>query len=214
MDLKETINKIKEVIFIKKGIGQPYEVEEKAVKSLEEQIKKEDAEQVAVMKAIEDNEGKIERAEAKIHGLKGKLRDAVTEYRAVAFELFRAEREARGLYDEKYNLFGRAGKDRSKFRRWFQESIKFGNPSNRWVDDDLDPISEEFRRELILDNRVYYGETRGRPRKKPAPEKPQFIPEQAMAMKGAGIELPNWMQKAYDKWLKENPGWWKAPEAR
>jgi len=214
MDLKETIDKLREVVFVRKGTQQPCKFEEEALKDFEDQLRKEDAERAAVLKAIEDNKGEIESAEAKIHALGEKLEASVVEWRAVAFELFRAERHASKLHDEKYDLMGKAGMDKSRIR--FSEKIQFGSPSNRWVDVRYDPIAEDFRRELILDNRKYYGETRGRPRKvrKPAGEGLPFIPEQAMALLGAGIELPAPMRRAYDRWVKENPNWGRAPEAR
>jgi hypothetical protein len=211
MDAKESINKLKEVIFLKKETGQSTGVEEKTVESLKEQLKQQDAEYKACMKAIEGKSEEIEKAEAKAHALKEKLADIIREWQSVALELFRMERQGEVAFDERNFLYPKVGKE--KARGGFPKSIFIGSPRVMWVEDQLNPLAEDFRRELILDNRAYYGETRGRPRKvrRPANKGIKFDPDQVRVFIERAIPVPDWMMRAYEKYaneqMKTNPSW-------
>ena len=204
--LQEGVRKLKEIVFMKKGTGQACEAEEAALKSLEDQAGREEAERQACLEAADKKAKELDVDERRIDGLKEKLIGAARAWQKAATEVFRAERQAEELFDEVTALRKQAG-SKERFPCYKKRSIYHGSQRARWIDEELDTLTEDFRRDLILDNREFYGEKRGRPRKRkklpdPSP-KFNFAPEQYETLLDNGIEPPNWMRSAYVAHKKE-----------
>jgi len=202
MDLRQSIDKFKRAIFVKKGVGQDYKAEEGALTVLEEQLKAKEAERKALDQAIETTGKQISNAEKKAKSLKEQLIDKTSEYQALALKLFQAEREGETLFEERAYLYKKAGIGTDR-RAGFQKSFYIGSQRAWWAENELNPLSEDFRRDLILDNRDYVQKKRGgrKPRRAKVPEKhPVFIPDQAAAFMELGIPMQKWMEQA---WLKQ-----------
>lgn len=201
MDLKQGITKLKEAIFLKKGTGQNYKGEELALATLEEQLKNEEAERKALDQAFERNKKQIGDAEKEAESLKGLLIKMTGEWQALALKLFQAEREVETLFEERGALDKQKGVD---VDRRYRSPQSFHIASQRvwWAEDDLNPLTEDFRQDLLLDNRAYVlKEKKGRkPRQHKMSEKPpKFNMEQAGAFIAHGIPMPKWMEAGYLK---------------
>jgi len=205
MEMQEVISKLSERVFIKKSTGQPYEKEERALREIEDHFKQETAEHEALISQKDKNEKALEKSQARIEELKAEVVRVAREWRDAALELFRAERDASDLWEEIIGIYKKLyGPDRIRLKvKDFPKSILLGSPRARWVDDELDVLSEEFRRELIRDNRAHHDKLRGKlreqKRRKPINGNPagRFIPEQYEVFMDLNLPVPSWWHDAY-----------------
>jgi chromosome segregation ATPase len=201
MDLRGSIQKLKEAIFLKKGTGQDCKGEELALATLEEQDKNEEAERKALDQAFEENKKNIGDAEKKAGSLKEQLIKMTEDWQELALKLFQTEREGETLFEEKEALNKQRGTGDGRWHR-FPLSLNLASQRVWWAEDELNPLSEDFRQTLILDNRDYYQkEKSGRKPKRlrPSKKEPKFSMEQAAAFIEHGIPMPKWMEQEYLK---------------
>lgn len=207
MELKDVISKLKKIVFIKKSIGEPYKNEESALKALEERMIQEEAEFQALEEEIRKKQKLLQEAEGAIPALKEKVIRAALAWQEAAKELFRHERETEDIFDSIIPLYRQAGV-KNFLASWPKgKSIYIGSQRARWIEDDLDPLTEEFRRELIQDNRDWFTNTKKRPEPRRLKVKSgvKFNPFQVMALLANGMQVPKWMDEEYRKYLKKNP---------
>lgn len=207
MNTKEVITKLKEVIFIKKGTGQPFKDEEDALKSIEEEAAAKEKFIAEVRAELEEVEALQDKSRSNRNALRKKLIAKAKEWQVVAMELFREERTGEELFERGIRLEAQLGHNiDSKARSFKGRTIFIGSNRARWIDEELDVLDEGFRRELMLDNKKYF--TEKKPKRKhqhrKGPTTRIFIPSQVLAIKNAGVPLPDWMEKAYDRWTIEN----------
>lgn len=203
MDLKESRQRLREIIFLKKGTGLKCEDEERTLKQIEDRIQQEDEELQESKKALQEKEGQLEASKIKINELKEKLVAVSQEWQEVALELFRAERKGEELFDEQAALCKRVGLGLDR-RLFFERTFNIGSQRVRWVDEGIDPVTEDFRKSLILDNRDYFTNKRSKRRRPKGPvPKVKFIPEEVAELLNKGVKVPAWMEEKYRDWQKE-----------
>lgn len=203
MDLKQTRQKLKEIIFLKKGTGFDCEEEERTLKEIEDRIRQEDEELQENKRSLEEKERQLKASKSECHELKEKLVAISQNWQEVALKLFGSERKGEELFDERAVLCKMVGIEVDQ-RLFFERTFNIGSQRVRWVDESIDPVTEDFRKSLILDNRDYFKAKRPKRRvyKKPVP-KVKFIPQQVAEFLNRGIKVPGWMEKKYYDWLKE-----------
>jgi hypothetical protein len=205
MEVQESIKKLKEAIFLKKGTGQDFKAEEGTLEILKQEVRAEEAAAKRHDEAIEKAEKGFGAADKNAKALREKLFQMTREWRKAALELFRAEREAEDLRGEYKALLKKTGSD-WKLKDEYARTIFHGSQRAWWAKDDLNPLTEDFRHKLILDNREYYTEKRGnrKPRKTKESKKTlKYIPDQAKAFIALGIPMPGWMKREHKKWTAE-----------
>ena len=114
MNFTESIIKLREAIFLKKGTGQDVTVEEETLKSLEEHNKKMEEETARLWKEVEDRDRVLEESTRKRKPLREKVIQAVKAYQDALLELFREERYAENVYDERVTRSPKATTESTK----------------------------------------------------------------------------------------------------
>ena len=209
MDSQGIITKLKEAVFLKKSTGQTFEKEEETLKGLEAQLAQEEAESRKRATAIDEKEKASKENDKKIKALKSDVVQAARAWRKAAMDLFKAERGGEELLDETKNLSREHyGADRVRTGS-FERSIFIGSQRARWVDGELDVLTEDFRRELIVDNREFYskkGDGRRR-RRKPVKQQAildQFIPDRYEVFQSLQLPIPDWWHAEYMAYKKQH----------
>jgi hypothetical protein len=214
MNMQETITKLKEMIFVKKGTGQECQKEEELLKSLEDQ----EAEALRLadenLKALNAKKAELDASWDKVGEIKKKFSKVVTQYQGLLLDLFREERNREALFEHLRALRIAGGMELGSFTPPGR-SIFIGSTRTQWVEDEIFPLSEDFRMRLIADNREYYAERRKTKKQRvrpPVADGVKFIPEQVQHMIQAGLDVPAWMRERLHKWevarkkeIKENP---------
>lgn len=214
---EEAINKLREEIFLKKGSGQNPSKEESALKALEHEAEKEARISAEIEKGIEEKEKAIKRHERKAAGVKEKIVVFIKEFQDLLRELNKEELQAEVAFEERLSLLRQSGVQiDSRSSSYRGRSVWTGSTRTQWVDDPLNPFTEDFRREVISDQAQIVVK-KGRPRRvrQPVDSRPRFIPEQYETFKAVGIDMPASWDRAYERHQKAMAAFIaKNPEAK